>query len=114
MAILTIPTTSDTPFFSQVSQLEGVDYVFVFVYNQRENCYYLSLETVAGDEIVKGLKLVCNVPLLLKTIQGNLALPPGQLFVASSETSDDSPPGLNELGARCELIYFTSDDPSLL
>ena len=109
MAILQIPTSPDTPFYSQTSQLEGVDYGFVFVYNQRENTYYLSIETVAGEPLVKGVKLVCNIPLLAPFTSDQL--PPGVLFVVSSDSANNSPPGIGELGARCQLMYATSDDP---
>lgn len=109
MAILQIPTSPDAPFYSQVSQLEGVDYGLVFVYDQRENCYYLSIEDVAGNPIVKGVKLVCNVSLI-----GHFSiesLPPGVLFVLSSDVFNQTPPGIDELGSRCQLMYATSDDP---
>jgi len=106
MALLEIPTSPDAPFYSQTSQLEGVDYGFLFVYNQRENAYYLSIEDTAGNPLVKGIKLVCNTFLLDPFLSPSL--PPGKLFVQSSD-SNTSPPGIGELGSRCQLMYATSD-----
>lgn len=110
MSVLVIPTSPDAPFYSQTSQLEGVDYGLVFVYNQRENAYYLSIETIEGEALVKGIKLVCSVPLTEHLRDARL--PPGVLLVTSSDANTD-PPGLGELGERCQLTYVTSDDPSL-
>lgn len=106
---LIIPTSPDDPFYSQTSELNGVDYLLVFLYNQREGAYYLSLKTEDGVEIVSGLKLVCNTPLLAYHRSANT--PPGELMVLSSVETDESPPDVGELGPdrRCLLYYLPTD-----
>lgn len=107
MAVLVIPTVSNKqdpePFFTQVTELDGVAYQLVFRYNQREDRWYFSVNTGAGVEIVKGVKLVCNYPLL--QMYTDDALPPGVLMCIPN-TSDDTPPGLEDLGVRCDLVYI--------
>lgn len=110
MTILFIPTDS-VPYYSQRTDLEGVEYVLTFEFSQREVCWYLSLSDSDGAEIVSGVKLVCNVPLLSK-IQDDRA-PEGLLFCIANGT-DDTPPGLTDLlsspDGRCRLTYITSDE----
>lgn len=102
--ILEIPSSND-PYYTQRSDLEGREYVFVFLYSIRESCWYLNLKTGEEEEIISGVKLVCNQP-LLRNLAGELR-PPGELMVIS-KTLDDSPPTLEELvsdSGRCTLIY---------
>lgn len=108
MAVLLIPTTSD-PFYEQVTNLDGTDYVLRFKYNQRENCWYLTVGLPDGTDLVRGIKLVCHWPLLRRFTDERLPL--GELVVISN-TDDDSPPGLEELGEdlRTELTYFSREE----
>lgn len=104
MSVQTIPTFSD-PFWTQVTNLDGVDYTLTFTYNQREDVFYMTIGDAVGNDIFRGLKLVCNWPLLAG--RRDARLPKGTLIVCSN-TPEDGPPGLTELasGARCELCYF--------
>lgn len=104
MALRTVPT-SDDPFYLQRTSLEGVDYTFEFFWSTRESCWYLDLSTFDDVEIVSGLKLICNTPLLYRL--ASATRPPGELIVIS-KTDDDSPPGLEDLiedTGRCSLLY---------
>lgn len=110
MSTLLVPTF-ENPFYDQITSLEGTDYLLTFQYNQREECWYLSISNAAGVLQVAGLKLVQGWPLLGGRFAGR-EIPPGELIVMTNDESDDSPPGLTELGEgkRCELIYFTADE----
>ncbi len=101
--MFTIPTSSD-PFYTQVSDFDGVNYNLQFRYNQREECWYLSIADDIGNDIVNGVKIVCSIPLLRRF--SDTRLPPGEL-IAAVNGPDDSPPSLTELGAglRVELHY---------
>lgn len=104
-------TTSSDAFFSQTTRLDGVDYILRFVFNQRENCYYLSIQDpLTGSDILSGIKVVSNFGLLSR-FNGYPGLPPGEL-VAWSNTSDKNPAGLGELGenARVTLLYFDAEE----
>ena len=97
--------TSDDPFYTQVTDLDGINYILSFAYNQRENCWYLSIADIQSSNIVTGIKVVSNWKLLRRG--SDTRLPPGEL-VARSYTQDDSPPGLSDFGPgkRVELIYI--------
>jgi hypothetical protein len=101
--------TSDSPFYSQTTVLEGTGYRLSFAYAPREDCWYLSLADSNGVDIYNGLKLIVGNPLLFKCKDPRR--PPGEFFVRSSST-DLRPPGLEDLVAnagRCQLFYVTSD-----
>lgn len=106
-----IITTPDgtTPFATQTTTLEGTPYLLYFTYSQREDRWYLLLSTVDGDPIYGAVKLVPNWPLFDQC--QDTRRPTGQWLVLSN-SSDDSPPGLNELapGARCVLCYVPAAD----
>lgn len=104
---LVIPTTSD-PYYVQRTDLEGREYVFSFDWSTREQVWYMSLLDSEETEIVCSVKLVCDWPLLFRL--ASTAAPPGQ-FLVISKTTDDSPPGKDDLapGGRCELTYVPSD-----
>jgi len=106
---LLVPTSPDLPFYEQQSTIDGVDYTLTFRYNQREEAFYLSFGDVEGNDIVKGLKLVCDWPLLLGHREPNL--PTGEFYVFSSLLGDDNQPKIGELGdgRRCSLYYLPFD-----
>lgn len=109
MTVQVVPTdATGLTNYSQTTVLEGTAYLLTFSYNQRENCWYLSMATEEGDDIIDGMKLVCSWPITRKCADPRA--PQGELMVISN-TSDNSPPGLADLapGGRCILNYFTSD-----
>lgn len=106
MATYIIPTSSNAH-FTQTTTLDGVPFILRFAYNQSEGCYHLSLQNpTTGADVISGIKVVANYP-LLQRYAGIGGLPAGEL-VAVSNTTDDSPPGLGELGenARVTLAYI--------
>jgi hypothetical protein len=98
-----IPTFDD-PYSSQVTNLDGTPYLLTFAWNMRSSTWYLSIATTDGTPIASGIKLVCNFDLLRTVVSP--ARPPGRI-VAISNTTDNSPPGLEDLiaGGRCALCY---------
>lgn len=105
MTVLLIPT-SDDPNYSQVTDLDGVDYLFRFVYNSRQNCWYFDLSLVDETKLLSGIKVTTN-NLLLSRFK-DPRLPPGDL-VAAATGADTSTAGMGELGVdrRVILTYFS-------
>jgi uncharacterized protein DUF6983 len=101
--------TAQDPFFDQVVNLEGTDYKLSFHYNQREDCYYLSIATPDGSDIVVGIKIVADWPLLHKW--SDPRLPPGELFCSSNTALQDPAPPLGSIGVGqlFTMIYLTSN-----
>lgn len=108
MAFWIIPT-DNAPFYTQTTTLDGVTYLLTFTYNQRCDCWYLSVDTEEGDRIYDGIKLVCQWPLLHKCADPRA--PAGELLCWST-TNDQSPARLNDLlpGGRCQLGYIDQSD----
>lgn len=103
--VLTIPTFAE-PFYEQIVDLEGRDYRFEFRYMQRERMWYLTIETLTAETIVRSAGIVCNWPLLAKATHPDR--PPGELLAVSAAVGNDWPPKLDELGIgkRVELTYI--------
>ena len=108
MAITQIPTATD-PFYDMVVNLEGTDYKLTFNYNQREDATYLSISTPDGDDIVNGIKVVSNWPLLHKWADPRL--PPGELICFANTQTTDPAPGLGAItvGGAFTLTYLSSN-----
>lgn len=116
--ISTLTLRTGVPFWSDVFSLEGADYLLTFLYNERENCFYFSLGDPTTDptatpvNVVDGMKLVTGKPLLTRWRGVGSPWPPGEMF-AMTTNGDDTIAGLNDLGARINLVYISSDDPNL-
>lgn len=109
MELSTIATDgTGQAFYSMTTTLEGTSYLLAFAYNQRCDCWLLSIATAEGEDIVNGIKILANWPLLRKVADPRM--PQGELF-AYSNTSDASPPRFADLapGGRCQLLYISSD-----
>lgn len=109
MTFQVVPTDLALPFWTQTTTLDGAPYLLSFNYNSREQCYYLSIDSVDGlNNYVQGVKLVSNYFLL----RPYGAVPPGEMMVLSSSTVDDTPAKLGELGdgVRCSLLYIPAAD----
>lgn len=104
MAQFIIPTFAD-PFWRQTTILDGVPYALEFSFSGRERAYYLAISATDGTPLAKGVKVLCNRP-LLGAGRVNPLLPPGELVAAA--VGDSSPPGMGELGAglRVQLVYL--------
>lgn len=103
-----------TPLYEQQTTLDGSRFNLYFQFNQRCQCWYLSVADASGVDVYNGVKLVCGIPLLRKCKDPRR--PAGELFVLSS-TSNQAPPGLYDLipgSGRCTLLYFTADWVALL
>jgi hypothetical protein len=97
-----IPTTSD-PFQSMTVTLDGVSFILTFYYNQRENCYYMSVTQPDGTDLAVGVKCVTSWPLLHKWSTPDL--PAGE-FLISPNTSDTGPATLGQLGPGLGWTLF--------
>lgn len=111
MPISSISTAAD-PFFNISTTLDGVEYILRFTYVQRELCYYMSIEDASsGKDLLSGIKVVTSFP-LISPYQGLGNLPPGEL-VALTNTQDDSPAGLGELGEKSRVTLYYVDQTFL-
>lgn len=104
--MIEIPLFSD-PFFTEEVLLENVVYKLRFRYNSSMDRWYMHITDVTDVPILDGVKLVCNK--ILNRFSADPRNPTGVL-VCQSQTSDQSPPGRNDLGTRVKLFYATLDE----
>jgi len=101
----TIPTDPALLYWDQTTSLDGTAYELSFRYNNREQCYYLTIASTDGQTTyAAGLKLVADTYLL-----GPYTTPPGEIIV-TLQGSDDSPPRPGDWGGRARLNYVTQAD----
>lgn len=104
-----IQTIRDTPFFQQKVTLEGVEYIFLFRWNQRDG-WYLGLQDANRDFIFSPRKLVTGWD-LLRAVRWNTSAPQGALLALDGDSSGVKP-GFLELATsegdgRISLVYVT-------
>lgn len=118
MTVQIIPTSIDLVNYVQTTALDGRDYIFRFLYNQREDRWYLNLSDENGDPIVDGIKVVVATSLLKRVTDSRR--PPGILMardltavepdLAGGEQIAEEDPGQNDLGGRVLLFYTPLED----
>lgn len=107
VATLVLPTRTDVPLYSFTTQLEGVTYGFTFRWNGRDSAWYFDLSDSDGNPLLSGRKVVLGAFLLARF--RTPGLPPGEMqAVDTSGANVDA--GLDELGARVQLLYIESTD----
>lgn len=101
-----LQTFSDDPLYVRKYTLDGIKYILDWDYNGKEDRIYFDFTLLDGTVLLRGLKVVPYMALLARTSDFNR--PPGEL-ICTTPDSDDSPPGLGELGEdrRCQLWYYT-------
>lgn len=97
--------TDGTTAYDQRTELDGEEWLLTFRWNARIDRWFMSIAALDGTPVLTGAGVSLLVPLNRRAVGG----PPG-VFLAYSETEDDNPPGLLELGARVKLVYLELED----
>lgn len=103
--LFAIPVSSDEPSYKIRVDLEGIDYVLRFNFNERMNRWVMGIYDAEETPIILGIALVVNYSLLrIYTVEG---MPPGEMILFdTSEKNQEC--GRNDLGNRCILVYENS------
>lgn len=104
MAILQITIPPGEAFFTQRVELDGINYLFYFSYNQRADAFYLTISDELGNQICPPFKIVTNWE-LLRPKRHLPGLPSGEL-IAVDLLFKYPVPGLNVLGVNVQLYYY--------
>lgn len=109
MAAQVIPTFA-VPDYLARTRLDGREFLFRFLWSEREGRWTFDLYDDAEALILAGVRVVANWP-LLRFYKHDPRVPQGDLR-AIDLTPDGTPPGFKDLGIgrRCELTYFQADD----
>jgi hypothetical protein len=104
----------DTPslFYDQITQLEGVEYLFQFMWHPRESAWYIHLFDQDQNLLCGLIRLVVGFP-LLRRFQHDPRTPPGCLMCIDYSQTNAEIAVPTDLGSRVDLMYITSDDPTL-
>jgi len=93
--------------FRTVVSLDGVDYQLQFLYNSREDSWYMDITDIEDNPIRSGVKIVINWP-LLKTLMGK-PRPAGEL-VCVNATQGALDPTLDDFGLNAVFGYVPGED----
>lgn len=105
-----VPLRNGLPFFDVQAQLDGVTYTLELRWNVRATAWFLNvLDEAEQNVFLAGLKLVANFP-LAAYVTGRS--PPGAL-VCVDTSGQGADPGLNDLGARHQLLYYSKAELGL-
>lgn len=100
-----VPLRSDLPFFDLQAVLDGTTYTLQFRWNVRCSAWFMDvLDETADNVLVGGLQLVVDFPLGVYQTGRN---PPG-VFMLIDASGLGLDPGINDLGQRVRLLYFTA------
>ena len=101
---VTIPLRNDLPYFSLQVSLDDVVYTLTFRWNDRLSAWFMDI----GNEDTSvtyssGLRVVVGYPMAANSAG---RLPPGALIFVDMQGTD-ADPGIDELGQRVQLLYFS-------
>lgn len=103
MSTVRVPTTSDAPWYEQVTDLGTTQYRLTLAYNGRDDSWYLTVATQGGSVIVAGRRVRLDWH-LLRQFAADSRLPEGMLLVPDLDGSQVEP-GREDLGERLHLLY---------
>lgn len=106
--ILEIAIPPQTAFFAKRVELDGVNYQLDFSYNQRADCFFLTISDEVGNYILGPIKIVSNWP-LLRWHRYEKRLPPGELFAVAA-LNTPTVPGYGVLGTDVSFMYFDATE----
>jgi len=107
MANLFIPLNNKSPNFEQVVTLDGVDFVLVFLWNDRSSSWYMETRDTDRNPLAAFRKIVCDIPFIV--MDTTAGLPAGQLWFFTRDGSGTRP-GLLDLGQNVQLAYIIEDN----
>lgn len=108
--MINILTSTDAN-YSQVTTLDGVDYLFTFRYCAREQRWRFDLSDINSNLLVSNIAVICGIPLLRLPKSYLTGLPSGEIYAYDS-TGLNYPPTQYELGVgkRVVMKYVTLAD----
>jgi len=105
VAILILPTNSDTAFYNYNIDLENINYFFEFQWNGRFGRWLLTISDVDQVPLMAGIPLEPGLDLL--GLMTSADLPPGLLMLMPAD-GVDTVCGRDDLGENFYLAYVES------
>lgn len=102
MTFVTLPLQTEVDKFTVRTTLLGAEYRLDFLWNTRDEHWYLSMFDATGTPIVQGVKVVIG-NFILRTNRGQVR--PRGWLVAIDKEGTDIDPGRNDLGTRVDIVF---------
>jgi hypothetical protein len=102
--MVTIPV-ANAPHQIMTVTLDGQPYRFTFIYNSREDRWYMSIGNSSGEVIVAGIKLVVSNELIRQYEAYDL--PPGAMYVISTHSPYAEPDRNSFVDQLYNVVYVT-------
>lgn len=99
--------------YTEIITIDGVAYTIKFDWNSREKSWYLSIFTIGGVALVRGLKVLPGVNMTARF--KDTRLPTTGNFICVNTKDSVSAPGRNALeSGEVQIWFMTSDEVSNL
>lgn len=103
MPAITLPAVSVPTHSTFQTDMDGVTYGLETRWNERAQGWFLRIFDAEGNELLSAVRIV--VGFFLAKRSSDPRMPPG-VIVAMDTSGQDLDPGLTDLGARVQLLYF--------
>ena len=108
MAIVEIPMRTDVYWYAEAITLGDEVFRFSFTVNTRDNDrWYMDIYTSEGDQILTGIPLVVDYPLLFA--HADSRLPDGELYFINT-TGSGTEAEIDDPGDKCRLIFIPTGE----
>ncbi len=92
-------------------ELNGTMFSLHFLWNTREEFWYMNIFSAEGDPVITGIKIVPKYALLeqFKAVPG---LPEGDFFVVDNDQNNPYSEGItyDNFGTRYSLLFITTEE----
>lgn len=107
MAITRIATSQKIPYYSEIVDLDGENFLMVFKWNFRDSTWYFSLYQEDETPVAVGMRLVVGWNPLRRLVGTDRPL--GSIYVHDT-VGTDVEAGFEELGTRVLVLYYDEDE----
>ena len=102
MASIVIPTRTDLPAYTEIVEIQGIEFLLDFKWNTRDQSWVLDIFTPDEEPILSGIKIVILINLL--GLHSSPQLPNGTLTAVDDRDQTDIIK-VDNLGDPIELLF---------
>lgn len=105
MSAILIPTQPTPAYFTENIALDGVNYILLFIYNDRTSTWDMQIQDANGNPLCSNIPMVSDYPLNYRMALGQIpGMPPG-LLVVLDDTGQNRDPDNTNFGQGVNLYY---------
>lgn len=110
--MITIPTTPDFADYVEVVSLGGTTFRLRFVFNSRDESWYMTILGAGGEELVAGIRVRTEWPINRQYVGEDL---PQGVVIPADATGAKAEPGREDLqDDRIPLVFVAADEIAAL